>query len=282
MQYVCSDLHGRFDRYEKLLSEIQLGDDDKLYVLGDMIDRGPDGIRILLDMMERPNIVPFLGNHEHMMLMALWERDHTEDWTHAPYAANWLREGNGGWTTLEKLVELSGEKQKELAEYLKGAFIQVPLEADGRQYVLCHGSFWGAPTKAELDEQTFNRLFRPDEVLEDARLYPDSFPEIRYDEETMGYERPDSEKLFKAVWSSPYRHWSDERILLKTYARYAPRIFINGHVPVQLLGSRTVVRKGNEMDIDGGCALAGRPEYGEKKTCLLCMRLEDEKVFSVQ
>ncbi len=47
--YVCSDIHGRFDRYQKLLDQIQLTSDDRLFILGDVIDRNPDGILILCD-----------------------------------------------------------------------------------------------------------------------------------------------------------------------------------------------------------------------------------------
>ena len=47
MIYVLSDIHGRLDRFEKMLRMIDLRDDDTLYILGDVIDRGKDGIRIL-------------------------------------------------------------------------------------------------------------------------------------------------------------------------------------------------------------------------------------------
>ena len=64
MTYAISDIHGRYDRYTALLERINLRDEDTLYVLGDVIDRGPDGCKILLDMMARPNVLPILGNHE--------------------------------------------------------------------------------------------------------------------------------------------------------------------------------------------------------------------------
>ena len=47
-----------------MLSQLSLRPDDTLYILGDVIDRGPDGVKILQDMMARPNVVPILGNHE--------------------------------------------------------------------------------------------------------------------------------------------------------------------------------------------------------------------------
>ena len=41
MKYVMSDIHGNLDRFEKVLKQIDLQDDDKVYILGDVIDRNP-------------------------------------------------------------------------------------------------------------------------------------------------------------------------------------------------------------------------------------------------
>ena len=64
MIYAISDIHGCFEQYQAMLQEISFSSRDTLYVLGDVIDRGPDGIRILQDMMLRSNVLPLLGNHE--------------------------------------------------------------------------------------------------------------------------------------------------------------------------------------------------------------------------
>lgn len=71
MIYVLSDIHGRLDRFEKMLKKIDLQDSDTLYILGDVIDRGKDGIRILKKITEMPNAKMLLGNHEYMMMKAL-------------------------------------------------------------------------------------------------------------------------------------------------------------------------------------------------------------------
>ena len=65
MIYVMSDLHGCYDKYIAMLEKIKLKYDDTLYILGDVIDRGPDGVKILLDMITHHNIVPLLGNHKY-------------------------------------------------------------------------------------------------------------------------------------------------------------------------------------------------------------------------
>ncbi len=71
MVYAVSDIHGCYDKYIDLLNEINFSPDDTLYVLGDVIDRGPDGFKIMLDMAQRPNVVNLLGNHEAMAMDAL-------------------------------------------------------------------------------------------------------------------------------------------------------------------------------------------------------------------
>lgn len=51
MIYVMSDIHGCGKAYHAMLRKIELCDSDHLYILGDVIDRGPDGISILEDIM---------------------------------------------------------------------------------------------------------------------------------------------------------------------------------------------------------------------------------------
>ena len=71
MIYAVSDLHGCYDRYRQLLDKLDLEEQDTLYVLGDALDRGPEGFQILSDMASRPQVVGLLGNHEAMALDAL-------------------------------------------------------------------------------------------------------------------------------------------------------------------------------------------------------------------
>ena len=51
-----------------MFDKIELKDDDTIFVLGDVIDRGNNPIKILQDMMHRTSVVPLLGNHDYMAL----------------------------------------------------------------------------------------------------------------------------------------------------------------------------------------------------------------------
>ena len=42
--YAISDLHGQYKMFLKFLEKVEFSDKDSLYMLGDAIDRGPDGI----------------------------------------------------------------------------------------------------------------------------------------------------------------------------------------------------------------------------------------------
>ena len=69
--YVMSDIHGNERRFNSIMKQIDLRPEDTLYVLGDVVDRHPGGIRILRRIMAMPNAKMILGNHEYMMLRAL-------------------------------------------------------------------------------------------------------------------------------------------------------------------------------------------------------------------
>ena len=56
MIYAVSDIHGCYDKFLGLLDLIKFSDDDTMYILGDMVDRGKDGIKLLFDLMDRKNI----------------------------------------------------------------------------------------------------------------------------------------------------------------------------------------------------------------------------------
>lgn len=71
MTYVMSDLHGQFEKYKKMLELIGLRDSDDLYILGDVVDRGPEPMNILRDMSMRSNVFPVMGNHDYTALYVL-------------------------------------------------------------------------------------------------------------------------------------------------------------------------------------------------------------------
>ena len=64
MTYVMSDLHGQYDKYKMMLEKIGFSDEDELFILGDVVDRGPKPVDLLRDMSLRSNVFPIIGNHD--------------------------------------------------------------------------------------------------------------------------------------------------------------------------------------------------------------------------
>ena len=58
--YCVSDIHGELDKFEQMLELIRFSDEDHLYVLGDVIDRGALGVDILRKIMAAPNMTCLL------------------------------------------------------------------------------------------------------------------------------------------------------------------------------------------------------------------------------
>ena len=68
MIYVTSDIHGDFDRFLKLLQDINFSSNDKMYVLGDVIYRIDKSFKLMKYIMDTPNMYMLLGNHEKLFL----------------------------------------------------------------------------------------------------------------------------------------------------------------------------------------------------------------------
>lgn len=68
MEYCISDIHGYYDLFCRLMDKIHFSDSDRIFVLGDMIDKGPDSIRFIKLLFSMPNAVCILGNHEYDFL----------------------------------------------------------------------------------------------------------------------------------------------------------------------------------------------------------------------
>ena len=141
MHYVMSDLHGRYDLFLRMLEKISFSACDTLYLLGDLIDRGPDGIQLIRDVMKRPNVIPFLGNHEDMFYRVIRKigkpidlnersviRDTFFDWTGY----------NGGDVTWNSYRSLPQEQRAEVLDYLESLTVFDEVSVGGNTFLLVH------------------------------------------------------------------------------------------------------------------------------------------------
>ena len=63
MTYVLSDIHGNKDAFDSILAQINMTEQDHLYILGDVVDRGSDSLELLQGIRKMPNTTLLLGNH---------------------------------------------------------------------------------------------------------------------------------------------------------------------------------------------------------------------------
>lgn len=139
MTYVMSDLHGCYDKYAQMLEKIGFGDGDTLYNLGDVIDRGPDGIRILMDMMDRKNVIPIIGNHESLALSSLKHiRDGVPERALLPTKAYRLWMLSDGEVTATAFRALPKETQAALIDYIESFSVYEEITVEGRRFHLSH------------------------------------------------------------------------------------------------------------------------------------------------
>ena len=163
MKYVISDIHGCYKEYRELLRKIEFTDEDELYVLGDVVDRGPEPVKILRDMMMRINVFLVLGNHEYMMLRVLRKLsvEITEDNLENYLTADDLKAytywmNDGGEQTLKQFRELPVDEQEDMLEYIEDAMTFEVVKAGGRLYVLTHAGIRNFEESRHLDEYDYS------------------------------------------------------------------------------------------------------------------------------
>ena len=182
MTYVMSDIHGDFDRYMKMLEEINLDEDkDTLYILGDVIDFGESGMKILMDMSSRPNVYPVIGEHEYTALPLLRRlADGVSESAVAKLGekalaafANWGK--NGGQATVREFFALSPDDREWIVDYLGEFAPYEEVEVGGKSFVLVHAGLKNFAADRPLDDYgidelidespDFERIYFPDRIL---------------------------------------------------------------------------------------------------------------------
>ena len=266
--YVTSDAHGHLRALDRALESISLGAHDELYVLGDMVDRGPDPVGVLRLVHGLPGAHVLMGNHESMLLNTLSTGDQVDMLT-------W--EMNGGYTTASGLDACSRVEYVELLHWIESLPLYDTVEVGGRTYLLVHAGFDALALRGYLatagyaPQDGYARV--PDAVWRDALSAQD--PE-------------DLLWIRGAFWGAPTG---------LVDARGEGPVAIAGHTPTVLLGQYAELMGGPVLDGDdrarmvevGACwdtfgvadrididcsAAAGAPH------CRVgVMRLYDRKVF---
>lgn len=173
--YVMSDLHGSYTGYLSMLEQINLSDDDDLYINGDVVDRGRDGIKILKHMMMHHNVYPIIGNHEYalMQVLGFLTQEITEE-SISKVGENIVLsimeyQNIGGQITLDEFHKISKDEQQDIMEYLEEFSAYEEVTVNGKDFIIVHAGLSN---------------FSPDRELEDYNLYE------------LIFKAPDYEKVY--------------------------------------------------------------------------------------
>jgi len=219
--YVLSDIHGQYDAFMRMLKKIKFSNKDILYILGDVIDRGPESLKILDYIMDKSNIYMIKGNHEEMMIK-YYNTKNIKDYK------LWKR--NGGLATLKRLEEISLEQQEIYLKYLRKLPLLKKIEVQGKEYLLVHAGIHPS-TNMEFLNQCLN------ENEEELLLIEEDVLWIRYEF-----------LLFKNY--IPY-----DIVFGHTPTIYLPEIM--SKIPDEIIDgiiNSKIVKWQNKIGIDCGCA----------------------------
>lgn len=237
MHYCISDIHGLKDKYEKVLNYIK--EDDTLYILGDVIDRGKYGIDILKDIMTQKNIIFLIGNHELFLYNYLDAKEREDAIKLVETKSIWNLDCNGGKITNKIVDTLSKKEQSEIKTFLENSYLIKRVEINNKKYHLSHSYT------------------------------------IPYIKEDLKFKNATNQERKDVVWSSIFPRRSDP--FGKTL-KNTNEIYVFGHTPVQKIRNDINFeiihdyKKAEFFDIDSGCA------YQESFSRLSLFCLEDNSV----
>ena len=162
--YVIADIHGQYDMFMELLNKINLKETDTLYILGDVVDRGAHPIKVLLKLMEMPNVVCIVGNHELMALECLefLFKEITDESVAGMKMEtidgllHWQM--NGGASTIGEFHKLDQETRLEVMDFIKDFLIYEELDAGGKEYLLVHAGLGNYSPEKDMEDYSLKEL----------------------------------------------------------------------------------------------------------------------------
>ena len=229
-KFIISDIHGNSNIYYSImnyLENINKEEEVKLYINGDIIDRGEDSAEILLDLRERIlqnkgiKIEYLGGNHELMMYQASLERRNGV-W---PVYSDWFY--NMGWVTAYALEELVTEQEEnEIIKFISNLKIYHRFKEtlDDKEIVLVHAKCPENPLY-NCNLKVEDNTYEIEELLWTRKFYP--------------------------------------RSLIKHKIGNDDYFTIIGHTPLNTATGYNYDEEENTLNIDGGCApyVIGRNEF---------------------
>lgn len=175
MVYVTSNLHGNYSGFIKLLKTIDFKDSDIMYILGDIVDIGDEGMELVGDLSVRYNVYPIVGDHDYTAVRMLsgfekmLKSGETPSKNFVVQMTEWA--SNGGQATLDSFRTLDAEMREGIIDYLSDMTLYEEVTVAGKDYLLVHAGIAGFEDGADLDELGPEAFFT--ESLDLTRKYFD-------------------------------------------------------------------------------------------------------------
>lgn len=197
MIYVMGDIRGCKDKYDDMLEQIKPQELDAVFVLGNVIDHGDDGIAILNDMMYRANIYPVLGEREYYakkFLPLIAEKGDAEkalaslEGEDREQLAKWLSMKSG--KTIADFLALSEEGREDLLDYLEEFAAFEEIECKGKKFVLTHAGIDNHEDRDLYEHEEEDFIFAETDYgkayFKDAFLVTGHTPTVAIDKKIFG------------------------------------------------------------------------------------------------
>lgn len=130
--YAVADFHGIYGLYEQIKEFIK--PDDTVIFLGDAADRGPDGWRLIQDLMADPQFIYLKGNHEEMLADAMEE--YLDSDGRETFAIQHLVSNGGEPTIISWMID--GAPRNMIKKLRELPFFYTYENQDGKIIVLSH------------------------------------------------------------------------------------------------------------------------------------------------
>ena len=209
-----SDLHGNYELWTAIKN--YYGKNDTLIFLGDACDRGPDGIKIIQELLQDPRVIYLCGNHEKNLLEYI-----NKGLDKVDSLDTVLIERNGATETLKAFKELNDLEQKKIVNALNNLrYSYLYINKEKKNIFLSHAGI----DFEQINNYTNNDLLWNREVIKEK------------------------------TWDNKYKHWyivhghTPIPILLEEMSMYCDDIPRDGEVEP----GAYYYAKGHKIDIDCG------------------------------
>lgn len=166
---VTSDIHGHLSYFKKVLEKASFCDDDFLFIVGDIIEKGPENLntlRYIMELCKQGNVIPLIGNVDAYRLKLIYELSEENVYGFYDYILalrKWV-----GTSFYEELATECGytinspddillSKQAVIAHFKKEFefLANLPTVVETQNYIFVHGGLRKKQASDNLDKDIF-------------------------------------------------------------------------------------------------------------------------------